>query len=44
MPSTVLVPLRFGLRGAFTAPEARATVAHEEIPRAVAPARPLVVR
>ena len=38
------VPVRFGLAGRVTVPEARAWVAYEEVPRAVAPARPLVVR
>jgi hypothetical protein len=38
------VPVRFGLAGRMTVPEAHATVAHEEVPRAVAPARPLLVR
>jgi hypothetical protein len=38
------LPVRFALAGRTTVPEARISVAHEEVPRAVAPARPLVVR
>ena len=42
--STVIeIPLRFALGGRFTVPEARARVAFDELPRAVAPARPLRV-
>jgi hypothetical protein len=37
------VPVRFALSGRLTVPEARAFVAFEEVPRALAPARPLVV-
>ena len=37
------IPLRFALAGRVTVPEARARVALEELPRAVAPARALVV-
>lgn len=44
LPTVIEIPVRFGLGGAFTVPEARATVAREDIQRAVAPARPLVVR
>jgi hypothetical protein len=44
LPTTIEVPVRFGLAGRVTVPEARATVAFEEIARAVAPARPLVIR
>jgi hypothetical protein len=40
----VEIPVRFALAGAFTVPEASAKVAFEEQPRALAPARPLVVR
>jgi hypothetical protein len=42
-PVVVEIPLRFALGGRFTVPEARARVAFEELPRAVAPARPLRV-
>ena len=38
------IPLRFGLTGYVTAPEARAEVAFEDVPRAVAPARPFWIR
>ncbi len=38
------IPLRFGLTGYVTVPEARAEVAFEDVPRAVAPARPFWVR
>lgn len=38
------LPIRFALAGRFTVPEARARPAFEEGARAVAPARPLVVR
>ena len=38
------LPVRFGLAGRVTVPEAHIQVAYEEVPRAVAPARPLVVR
>jgi hypothetical protein len=38
------IPLRFGLAGYVTAPEARAEVAFEDVPRAVAPARPFWIR
>jgi hypothetical protein len=38
------LPLRFDLAGRMTVPEATIAVAHEEVPRALAPARPLVVR
>ncbi len=44
LPTVIEIPVRFGLGGAFTVPEARASVAREDVPRAVAPARPLVVR
>ena len=39
-----ICPLRFGLAGTVTVPEARASVAFEEVPRAVAPARVIVIR
>jgi hypothetical protein len=42
--SQIDLPVRFTLAGKVTVPEARATLAHEEAPRAVAPARPLVIR
>jgi len=44
LPTVIEIPVRFGLGGAVTVPEARATVALEDVPRAVAPARPLVIR
>ncbi|MEP7122041.1 MAG: alpha-2-macroglobulin family protein [Byssovorax sp.] len=44
LPTVIEIPVRFGLGGAFTVPEARATIAREEVQRAVAPARPLIVR
>ncbi len=43
LPQVIELPLRFALAGRFTAPEVRARVAFEEMARAVAPARPLVV-
>jgi hypothetical protein len=44
LPTTIEVPVHFGLAGKVMVPEARATVAFEEIARAIAPARPLVIR
>lgn len=44
LPTVIEIPVRFGLGFAATVPEARASVAHEDVPRAVAPSRPLVVR
>jgi hypothetical protein len=44
LPVQIDLPLRFGLAGRFTVPELEAVVAHAEEPRALAPARPLVVR
>jgi hypothetical protein len=44
LPTVIEIPVRFGLGFAATVPEARATVALEDVPRAVAPARPLIVR
>ena len=44
LPSTIEIPVRFGLAGQVTAPEARASIAYEEIQRAIAPARPLLIR
>jgi hypothetical protein len=41
LPTTVDIPLRFGLAGKVTAPEARSRVAFEEHPAAIAPARAL---
>jgi hypothetical protein len=38
------LPIRFGLAGRFTVPEARARSAFEESARSIAPARPLVVK
>jgi hypothetical protein len=43
LATVIEVPLRFALGGRVTAPEAIAKVAFEEMPRAVAPARPFVV-
>jgi hypothetical protein len=42
-PAVIEVPLRFALGGRLTAPEATARVAFEEMPRAIAPARPFLV-
>jgi hypothetical protein len=44
LPSMIEIPLRFGLAGQLWAPEARARVAFEDMPRAIVPARPIVVR
>lgn len=44
LSTLIEIPVRFGLGGVFTVPEARATVAREDVTRAVAPARPLAVR
>jgi hypothetical protein len=44
LPVQIDVPVRFGLSGRVTAPEARASVQQEELPRAVAPARPLTIK
>ena len=38
------LPVRFALSGRMTVPEARASVAYEELSRSLAPARPLVVQ
>ena len=38
------LPIRFGLSGRFTVPEARARSAFEESGRSIAPARPLLVK
>ena len=38
------VPVRFGLAGRVTLPEARASVALENERRTVVPARPLLIR
>jgi hypothetical protein len=43
LPTVVEIPLRFALPGRFTAPEARARVAFEELGRGIAPARPFKV-
>jgi hypothetical protein len=44
LPLPLAIPLRFSLPGRVTAPEARARLAFEEAPAAVAPARPFVIR
>lgn len=44
LPVEIDLPLRFGLGGRVTVPEARASVAFEEVGRALAPARPLVIQ
>ena len=44
LPVEIDLPLRFGLAGRVTVPEARAIVAFEEAGRALAPARPLVIK
>jgi Alpha-2-macroglobulin family len=44
LPTVIEIPLRFALAGRLWAPEARARVAFEEMPRAIAPARPVVVQ
>lgn len=44
LPVEIDLPVRFGLAGRVTVPEAQIVVAHDEAPRAVAPARPLVIR
>jgi hypothetical protein len=41
--TTIEIPLRFALPGKVTVPEGTARVAYEEAPRAIAPARPLVI-
>ncbi|WP_437947467.1 alpha-2-macroglobulin family protein [Sorangium sp. So ce296] len=43
LSTLVEIPVRFALAGKVTAPEAQARVAHEELPRAVVPARPIVI-
>lgn len=43
LPHVVEVPIRFGMAGQFTVPEAHARLAWEEAARAIAPARPLKV-
>lgn len=42
-PTVIEIPLRFALAGRFTVPEARGRIAFDELPRAVAPARPIRV-
>ena len=44
LPAQIDLPVRFGLAGAVTVPEGRATVHFEEVPRALVPARPLLIR
>jgi hypothetical protein len=44
LPLPLAIPLRFSLSGRVTAPEARARLAFEEAPVAVAPARSFVIR
>lgn len=41
--TVIELPLRFALGGVLVVPEARARVAYEEMPRAVAPTRPLAI-
>lgn len=41
LPVTLELPVRFELAGRVTAPEARASLAFEDAPAAIAPARPL---
>jgi hypothetical protein len=41
LPFLLGIPLRFGLPGRVTVPEARARIAFEDLPRSIAPARPL---
>jgi hypothetical protein len=43
-PVVIEIPVRFGLSGMVTAPEVRASMAYEEVQRAIAPARPLWIR
>ncbi|WP_437282025.1 alpha-2-macroglobulin family protein [Sorangium sp. So ce375] len=43
LSTLVEIPVRFALAGKVTAPEAQARVAQEELPRAVVPARPIVI-
>jgi hypothetical protein len=43
IPVVLDVPIRFGLTGRFTMPEAHATLVDEEAERVLAPARPIVV-
>jgi hypothetical protein len=44
LPLPLAIPLRFSLSGRVTAPEARARLAFEEAPLAVAPARSFVIQ
>lgn len=44
LPTVIEIPLAFALPGTLWAPEARARVAFEDMPRAIVPARPVVVR
>jgi len=44
LPLEIDLPLRFGLAGRVTVPEAQALVTFEEAGRALAPARPLVIK
>ncbi|MFT3773093.1 MAG: alpha-2-macroglobulin family protein [Minicystis sp.] len=44
LPVEIILPVRFGLAGRVTVPEASALVAHDEAPRALAPARALVIK
>ncbi|WP_438036380.1 alpha-2-macroglobulin family protein [Sorangium sp. So ce204] len=43
LATLVEIPVRFALAGKVTAPEAQARVAQGELPRAVVPARPIVI-
>ena len=44
LTTLVEIPVRFGLAGTVTVPEASARIAFEDVPRALAPARPLIVQ
>ena len=44
LPVEIDLPVRFGLAGRVMVPEARAVIAHEEAPRALAVARPLLIQ
>jgi hypothetical protein len=44
LPTAMEIPIRFGLAGKVTVGEARASIAYEEMQRAIVPARPLVIR
>ena len=44
LPVSIELPVRFSLAGRVIVPEASAAVAHEDAPRALAPARPFVIQ